>query len=90
VLENVLQVNIMNDPYRETKDKWDKEHPDIIKKSKAKYDQNNPTWSFRPSEEIKDWLEEERWDREDGKPESNAQLLARKLSKLMKLEREGY
>jgi O-methyltransferase involved in polyketide biosynthesis len=80
----------MTDPYRETKKKWDEAHYQVIKQSKAKYDLKNPTWSFRPTEELREWLEEERWDNEDGSTESNAQLLTRKLTKLMKLEREGY
>jgi len=81
----------MPESYRATKKEWDKNNPEIIKESKKKYDEKNPIWSFRPSEELREWLEEERWDsEEDGKPETNAQLLSRKLNKLMKLEREGY
>jgi hypothetical protein len=35
-------------------------------------------------------LEEERWDDENGKPEPLAALVIRKLTKLMKLEQQGY
>ena len=70
--------------------KWDKNHPEIVKKSKAKYDSKNPVWGIRPDEELKEWLEEERWNDDDGKPESNSALVIRKLKKLMKLERQGY
>ena len=80
----------MSDNYRDTKKKWDEKYPERIKESKAKYDANNPLWSFRPSPELIEWLEEERWDGKDGKPETNADLLTRKLNKLMNLERQGY
>jgi O-methyltransferase involved in polyketide biosynthesis len=65
--------------------KWDETHPEIIKKSKANYDQKRPVWSFRPEPELIQWLEEERWENE-----TTAELLNRKLTKLMKLEQEGY
>ncbi len=80
----------MSDNYRDIKKKWDKKNQDKVKESKAKYDANNPVWSFRPSSELIEWLEEERWDDKDGKPENNAALLTRKLNKLMNLERQGY
>jgi O-methyltransferase involved in polyketide biosynthesis len=81
----------MTEKYRETKKNWDKNHSRIIKASKAKYDQNHPTWSFRLTSELKEWLESERWDDEKtGKPETNAALVKRKLEKLMKLEQQGY
>ena len=70
--------------------KWDEQHPDIIRQSKMKYDQKRPTWSFRPTPELKEWLEEERWDNDDGTPETNAQLIIRKLNKLMKMEQQGW
>ncbi|MDJ0718466.1 MAG: hypothetical protein QNJ54_30280 [Prochloraceae cyanobacterium] len=68
---------------RKSQIKWDTTHPETIKKSKNQYDRKRPVWSFRPSEELIEWLEKERGDRE-----SNAALLARKLVKLMELERE--
>ncbi len=61
-----------------------------MKESKTKYDANNPVWSFRPSPQLIEWLEEERWYDRDGKLENNAALLTRKLNKLMNLERQGY
>jgi O-methyltransferase involved in polyketide biosynthesis len=76
----------MTDSSRESKKKWDLTHSQIIRKSKARYDANHPVWSFRPSQEIREWLEEERWDNQDGDPESNAQLVTRKLKKLMNRE----
>lgn len=75
---------------RHSQKKWDKAHPEAIKEFKAKYDAENPVWSFRPPSEIREWLEEERWSDEDGKPETNAALIIRKLEKLMKLEQQGY
>ncbi len=70
--------------------RWDKKHQETVKNSKAKYDKKNPVWAFRPDAEMRQWLEEERWDDKDGKPETNAALVIRKLRKLMKLERQGY
>ena len=49
-----------------------------------------PMWFFQPSSENLQWLEEERWDNDDGEPESNAQLINRKLEKLRKLEQQGF
>lgn len=68
---------------RDSKNKWDKDHPQVIKKAKAKYDMKNPIWSFRPSLELRDWLEEQRMD-----SEGNAHLLTRKLSELMSLKQQ--
>jgi hypothetical protein len=70
--------------------KWDEAHPEIIKQSKANYDKKRPVWSFRPEPELIQWLEEERWDNDDGASETNAELLNRKLTKLMKLEQQGF
>jgi len=70
--------------------KWDRKHPDKIKKSKAEYDKKNPVWKFRPSVELREWLEKERCDDKNGKPETNAALLTRKLEKLMEMEYQGY
>ena len=80
----------MPDKYRESKTNWDKNNPDKIKKSKAEYDKKNPVWKFRPSVELREWLEKERWDDKDGKPESNAALLTRKLEKMRSMEYQGY
>ncbi len=71
-------------------ERWDAAHPEIVRVSFAKYDAKNPAWSFRLTPEIAEWLEEERWDLDDGKPETNAALITRKLEKLMKMERQGY
>lgn len=70
--------------------KWDKEHPDVIKKSKAEYERKNPKWQFRPDEEMRNWLTEAKGKDENGKPESNASVVIRKLKKLMRLEKERY
>lgn len=73
---------------RQSQEKWDATHSDIIKESKAKYDSNNPIWSVRfktEHQEILDWLNEERYD-----DETNQDLLVRKLRKLMKMENQGY
>jgi hypothetical protein len=68
---------------------WDLANKDIVKQSKAEYDRKNPIISFRPTPELIQWLEEERWD-DDGKPETDGALIRRKLEKLMKLESQGY
>lgn len=73
-----------------TKKRWDAANSETVKISKAKYDDKNPVWSFRPTTELLEWLEQERWDDESGKPETNSALLARKLTKLMNLENQGY
>lgn len=75
---------------RQSQEKWDKANPDVIKESKAKYDYKRPTWSFRPTPENLEWLEQERWDDDQGKPETDAALLNRKLSKLRELEQQGF
>ena len=80
----------MSDKYRETKNNWDKNNPDKVKKSKAKYDKKNPNWQFRPTPELREWLEKERGNSENGKPETNAALVNRKLEKLMEMEYQGY
>ncbi|BAZ47092.1 hypothetical protein NIES4102_41380 (plasmid) [Chondrocystis sp. NIES-4102] len=81
---------MMSDKYRVAKNNWDKNNPDKIKESKAKYDKDNPVWGFRPTPELREWLEKERWDDSDGLPETNAALVIRKLEKLMDLEYQGY
>ena len=80
----------MSDKNLTPQQRWQKKNQDIVRKSKAKYDSKNPVWGIRPDEELRKWLEEERWDDENGKPESNSALVIRKLRKLMKLERQGY
>ncbi|AFY93091.1 hypothetical protein [Chamaesiphon minutus] len=69
--------------------KWDAENPEAIRQSKAEYDRKNPVMSFRPTPELVQWLEEERWA-DDEKPETDAALIKRKLEKLMKMENQGY
>jgi hypothetical protein len=69
--------------------KWDAENPDVIRQSKAEYDRKNPVMSFRPTPELIQWLDEERWA-DDEKPETDAALIRRKLEKLMKMENQGY
>lgn len=80
----------MSDKYRAAKNNWDKNNPDKVKTSKAEYDKKKPIWGFRPTPELREWLEKERWDDENGNPETNAALVIRKLKKLMNLERKGY
>lgn len=80
----------MSDKYQETKKKWDRNNPKKVKKSKAEYDKKNPVWAFRPTPEILEWLEKERWDDEDRNTETNATLVIRKLKKLMEMEYQGY
>ncbi len=80
----------MIDSSRESQKKWDRTHSHAIRKAKAKYDAQNPVWSFRPPQEMREWLEEERWNNTNRTPESNAQLVTRKLKKLMNLEQQGY
>jgi hypothetical protein len=53
-------------------------------------DQNQHVWSFIPPLELLEWLEEERWENEQGQSETNAALLTRKLEKLRRLENQGY
>lgn len=79
----------MKSKKRVHQERWDIHHPEIIKKSKAKYDRENPVWGFRPTPELREWLEEERWQDDGGKRETNAELLTRKLEKLRRLENQG-
>lgn len=69
---------------------WNEEHPDVVQKAQQEYNKKRPIWSFRPTPENLEWLEEERWLDEKGKPESDASLLNRKLEKLKKLESQGF
>jgi hypothetical protein len=63
---------------------WHTNNPSVIKAAKAKYDSKRPVFSFRPKLEILEWLEKERCE-----SETDAQLLNRKLGKLMKLEQQS-
>lgn len=47
-------------------------------------------WTFQPTPENLEWLEEERQENEDGNLESDEALLNRKLEKLRKLEQQGF
>ena len=76
----------MPDRYRETKKNWDKKNQNKVKKSKSEYDQKKPVWAFRPTPEMIEWLEKERWNDENGKPETNAALIIRKLEELMEMK----
>lgn len=67
---------------------WNEANPEVLKEAQETYNQKRPIWSFRPTTENLEWLEESRWDDEDGKPESNAALINRKLEKLRKLEQQ--
>lgn len=69
---------------------WNEEHPNVVQKAQAEYNRKRPIWSFRPTSENIEWLEEERWNDDNGKPESDATLLNRKLDKLRKLEQQGF
>lgn len=69
---------------------WNEEHPDVVQKAQQEYNKKRPIWSFRPTPENLEWLEEERWLDEKGKPESDASLVNRKLEKLKKLESQGF
>ena len=60
---------------------WYTKNSGVIKEAKAKYDSKRPVFSFRPKPEILEWLEKERYE-----GESDADLLNRKLGKLIKLE----
>lgn len=80
----------MSHRYHTDNQQWDENHPEIMKRSKAEYDEKNPIWSFRPTPEMLQWLEEERWNDTNGKPETNAALVMRKLEKMRKLENQGY
>ena len=69
---------------------WNENNPDVIQEAQERYNEKRPVWSFRPTPENLEWLEEERWENENGKPESDAALLNRKLAKLRELERQGF
>ena len=68
--------------------KWDKKHPDIIKKSKAEYERKNPKVQIRPDEELREWLHESRIIKAKNKLETMAAVTVRKLTELMRLEKD--
>lgn len=90
-----LKIEIMPDfeiplsQSAQSRKRWDTANPEIIKHSKAKYDKKRPVVGFRPTPEIRAWLDEERWE-DNGIPETDAALVNRKLEKLRKLECQGY
>jgi hypothetical protein len=49
------------------------------------YDQAPKVIVFKPQQEILKWLEQERCVNDDGQPESDGEVLNRKLTELMKL-----
>ncbi len=57
----------------------------VLKKSQALYDSKHPRISWRPPEEILEWLTEEQYSEE-----SMSATVNRKLKKLMKLEQQGF
>jgi|GEM_PF-1709953 len=86
--EEVIPENSQNS--RSSQERWDAKHPEKVQKSKTKYDIKNPVWAFRPSHKLLEWLEQERWDDNHEKPETDAALLNRKLEKLRELEQQGF
>lgn len=86
-----IKIEVMPDfelPLSELEQKrkaWDAANPDIIKQSKAEYDKKRPVVSFRPAPEIREWLDEERYD-DNGVPETDTALINRKLDKLRRME----
>lgn len=80
-----LKIETLPDfPESKNRKYWDEANPDAIAVSKNKYDRKNPVWSFRPNSILQEWLNQERFENEN-----NAQLIARKLEKLRKLENQG-
>ena len=80
----------MSEIAKSKQQQWSEEHPNVIQEAQVEYNKKRPTWSFRPTLENIEWLEEERWDDDNGKPESDAMLLNRKLVKSRKLEQQGF
>jgi hypothetical protein len=70
--------------------RWNEANRDALYEAQENYNQKRPVISFRPTTELLEWLEEERWEDENGKPESDAALLNRKLKKLQQLETKGF
>jgi hypothetical protein len=69
---------------------WNEANRQVLKKAQGTYNEKRPIWTFRPTTENLMWLEEERWEDEEGKLESNAALINRKLEKLRNLEEQGF
>lgn len=80
---------IEEDARKTHQQRWNEANPEVVKVANQKYNEKYPVLSFRPTPEICEWLEKERWD-ENGKPETNAALLIRKLNKLITLEAKGF
>lgn len=75
----------MSDKNLTPQQRWQNKNKDVVKKSKANYDNKNPVWAFRPDEELRNWL----INSKQSDSESNAKVVIRKLKKLMKIEKEG-
>lgn len=75
----------MSDKNLTPQQRWQRKNKDVVKKSKADYDKKNPVWSFRPDEELRNWLEESK----ENDKESNARVVIRKLNKLMNMEKKN-
>ncbi|QIR41776.1 hypothetical protein HCG51_34395 (plasmid) [Tolypothrix sp. PCC 7910] len=63
---------------------------DVVIQPQNKDHKKSTIMSFSPKNELLEWLEEERWTDDNGKPETDAALLNRKLEKLRKLEQQGF
>jgi len=89
----ILKVEVMPEdsaPLKTKQQRWHEKHPGVVEESKKKYNLKRPIWSFRPTPENVEWLEQERWKDEQGKLETDAALLNRKLAKLRELEQQGF
>ena len=75
----------MSDKKLTPQQRWQRKNKDVVRKSKANYDQKNPVWSFRPDEELRNWLNNSK----ENDRESNASVLIRKLKKLRNIEQEN-
>jgi hypothetical protein len=86
-----LKIEVMPDfeipPTRTTlkRQAWDAAKSDPIEQS----DKEPPVINFRPTPDVRAWLDEERWDN-DGVIETDSVLVNRKLEKLRKLEDRGH
>lgn len=69
---------------------WNEANRDKVYESQEKYNQKRPIMSFRPKTELLEWLQEERYQDDNGEPETDAALLNRKLEKLRQLEQKGF
>jgi hypothetical protein len=89
-IEVMPEFNESKSSARSNQQRWNEANRDKVYQSQEKYNQKRPVLSFRPSVELLEWLEEERWTDDNDKPESDAALIHRKLTKLMKLEQQGF